>query len=81
MRGIRITGWMFVVLLPAACTGDVNEALVAAAAEGDAAAVQALLDKGAEINAKTEEGGIALIVASAGGHTATVEALIKKGEG
>ena len=50
-----------------------------AAACGHLAMVQALLAKGAEVNAKTPGGWTALMNAAEGGHLAVVQALLDKG--
>src|SRR5271165_1131162 len=50
-----------------------------AAARGHLAMVQALLAKGAEVNAKTPGGWTALMKAAEGGHLAVVQALLDKG--
>ena len=55
------------------------EDLINAAIRGDAAAVQALLAKGAEVNAKGNDGWTALILASQEGHLHVVQALLAKG--
>jgi ankyrin repeat protein len=57
-----------------ACTS-----LFDAAKKGDTNAVQALLEKGADINAKDEEGKTALMYAVEGGHSETVR-LLKRAE-
>jgi ankyrin repeat protein len=53
--------------------------LISAAERGDAAAVQAFLAKGAEVNARASNGATALIVASYNGHLEVVQALLAKG--
>jgi ankyrin repeat protein/serine/threonine protein kinase len=53
--------------------------LISAAEHGDAAAVQAFLAKGAEVNARASNGATALIVASYNGHLEVVQALLAKG--
>ena len=55
------------------------EDLISAALRGDAAAVQALLAKGADVNAKTRGGGTALFAASQNGHLDVVQALLANG--
>ena len=62
-------------LLPQA--GELNEQLFDAARKGDAAAVQALLAKGADVNAKGRYDVTALHLAADKGHLAVVEALIR----
>jgi predicted LPLAT superfamily acyltransferase len=56
-----------------------DQALLAAAIRGDASAVQALLAKGADVNAKGLGGLTALMVASHKGHLDVVQALLAKG--
>ncbi len=58
---------------------DINQDLVVAAARGDTATVQALLDAGADVNAKDNEGWTALHEAEIGGHTEVVEILKNAG--
>jgi ankyrin repeat protein len=50
-----------------------------AAKNGDAAAVQALLDKGADVNVKKTDGATALMAASQLGHVEVVQLLLAKG--
>ena len=59
--------------------GDINQDLIEAAQEGDTAAVQAMLAKGADVNAKDNTGQTALMFAAMVGDTATVEALLAAG--
>jgi outer membrane protein assembly factor BamB len=56
---------------------DVNGRFLAAAKRGDAAVVEALLAKGAEVNAKTRYGGTALAFAADKGHLQVVRILLK----
>ena len=56
-----------------------NSELIAAAFKGDTETVRLLLDKGANVNAKDEDGGTALMFASVNGHTDTVKMLLKRG--
>jgi ankyrin repeat protein/predicted aspartyl protease len=79
---MNVKGHMFVsvaVLGSFACVLIAQEAqdLVKAALRGDVAAVQALLAKGADINANI--GATALIMASQGGHGEVVQVLLAKG--
>ena len=61
MRGLRVSLWLLFVLVPAtARAGDVNEELISAARKNDLATVKALLDKGADVNAKNRYGATAL---------------------
>jgi hypothetical protein len=63
----------------AAAMAGPAEDLINAAGSGDAAAVQALLAKGADINAKASNGVTALVAASYPGHLDVVQALLAKG--
>ncbi len=71
---------LLVLLIPVlACTRAANLALNSAARMGNTDAVQALIDAGANVNAKDEYGWTALMEAAARGHTATVQALLDAG--
>ena len=56
-----------------------NDQLWEAARKGDAAAAQALLDKGADVNAKFRYGTTALFKAAERGHTEVVKLLLARG--
>jgi len=56
-----------------------NEQLYEAARKGDAAEVKALLDKGADVNAKFRYGATALFKAAERGNTDVVKVLIERG--
>lgn len=56
-----------------------DDDLIGAAKRGDVAAVQALLAKGANVNAKDNYGDTALMEASAKGHREVVQVLLDKG--
>ena len=56
-----------------------NEQLYEAVRKGDAAEVKALLDKGADVNAKFRYGATALFKAAERGHTEIVKLLIERG--
>ena len=58
---------------------ELDEQLWEAARKGDAAAVQALLDKGADVNAKFRYGTTALFKAAERGHTEVVKLLLARG--
>jgi hypothetical protein len=58
---------------------ELNDQLFEAARKGDAAAVTALLDKGADVNAKFRYGQTALFKASERGHAAVVKVLLDRG--
>src|SRR5437868_4780391 len=66
-------------LTPASPAGAPPEELWAAARNGDARAVEALLAKGADVNAKTHYGASALWFAAYKGHANVVTLLLKKG--
>ncbi|HEX8290599.1 MAG TPA: ankyrin repeat domain-containing protein [Pyrinomonadaceae bacterium] len=56
-----------------------NEQLYEAARKGDAAEVKAVLDRGADVNAKFRYGATALFKAAERGHTEVVKLLIERG--
>ena len=58
---------------------ELNDQLFEAVRKGDAAAVTALLDKGADVNAKFRYGQTALFKAAERGHTAVVKVLLDRG--
>ena len=58
---------------------SMNESLLDAARNGDTEAVKALIDAGAGLNAKDEDGWTALIWASEEGHTEIAKELISAG--
>jgi outer membrane protein assembly factor BamB len=71
-------GLLLLALVPATQqAGPLNEQLWEAARKGDAAAVKALLDKGADVNAKARYDATALHFAADKGHLAVVEVLIR----
>ncbi len=62
------------------CSGPSGQELIGAAIRGDAAAVQVLLDAGADVNAKDNmEGRTALLWAASNGHADTVQVLLGAG--
>jgi Ankyrin repeats (3 copies) len=63
----------------AAYAGDINEELRDAAANGDMTKVEALLAKGANVNAKDNYGGTALTLAKNAGKTEIVKILKEAG--
>src|ERR671912_406453 len=86
MRLTRITLTALLTLalgLTAAAQADpkqaLNEQLYEAARKGDAAEVKALLDKGADVNAKFRYGATALFKAAERGHTEVVRLLLERG--
>ena len=58
---------------------SLNDQMWEAARQGDAAAVTALLDKGADVNAKFRYGSTALFKAAERGHTDVVRVLLARG--
>ena len=66
-------GWV------AAAVAGPKDELISAAKDGNVAAVQALLAKGAEVNAKNEDGMTALMAASADGSLDVAQALPAQG--
>ena len=58
---------------------DLNETLLNAAKEGQTETVQALIAKGADVNAKEKNGWTALIRAAKKGHIDIVKALLEAG--
>ena len=68
-----------VVFILAAERPAIASSLVEAASKGDTDKVQALLAKGADVNAKAYNGYTALMSAAWGGHTDIVQALLAKG--
>ena len=70
--------WLFLLTAIAAPAG-LNDDLMAAARHGDAAAVKALLDKGAEVDTKTPYGSTPLYHAAMNGHAEVVKLLAERG--
>ena len=58
---------------------DTELALIKAADKGDSKVVEALLDSGADINARDEQNQTALHKAASGGHTPIVKLLLERG--
>ena len=71
--------WIFISLLCLNSYADDAQDLARAAEKGDISTVQALLAKGADVNAKLADGTTALIEASNGGTLDVVQLLIAKG--
>src|SRR5208337_5502443 len=68
-----------VALWATSAIAGVNEDLWQAAKRGDLPEIKSLLDKGAEVNAKNDNGSTALMAASLQGHPEIVQALLAKG--
>jgi uncharacterized protein len=64
---------------PSIYAGDINVDLIEAAAKGEITRVKNLLAKGADVNAREQQGRTALMEAAAKGQTASVEVLLAKG--
>src|SRR5215216_5570810 len=80
MLGRRIALPVLALLLGvAAIAQNTNEEFFAAARRGDIAAVKAFLDKGTDVNAKTQYGATALSYACDKGHVELVKLLIERG--
>lgn len=67
------------LLASAAQAQDKNEEFFAAVRKGDVAAVKTLLDKGTDVNAKTQYGATALSFACDRGYTEVVKLLLDRG--
>jgi ankyrin repeat protein len=79
-RRISLNCLLLILLAPlGARAQDLNEQLLAAARKSDLAAVKTLLEKGADVNAKTRYGATALSYASDRGSLEVAKALIEKG--
>lgn len=79
LKRLILLSLLFIFSTRAAIAQDINEDLWAAARKGDAAAVEALLAKGANVNAKFRYGATALSYASDKGHTEVVRVLLAHG--
>ncbi len=70
---------LLLIFSPRISAQDINEDLWTAARKGDAVAVEALLAKGADVNAKFRYGATALSYAADKGHTEVVKVLLARG--
>ena len=68
-----------IIVAPAALAQDVNEAFLAAARKGDVAKLKEFLDKGVDVNTKTQYGATALAYACDKGHVDVVKLLLEHG--
>jgi outer membrane protein assembly factor BamB len=73
----RLVPLLLLLFVYPARAADLNEDLWTAAKKGDATAVKALLDKGADVNAKTAYGVTALGFAADKGHLEVVKLLLE----
>lgn len=79
MLKLQIQAIVFLLITALAVyAGDINSELLAAVKAGNADAVKALLDKGADVTAKDESGATALILAVKKGDINLVRILISK---
>jgi ankyrin repeat protein len=76
---IRLFVFLTSLVLVFPAYADINADLLESAEKGNVTAVKALLDKGADINAKDEGGWTALMVASFAGEAETVKFLLDEG--
>ena len=79
IRRMLSVWWIALAVGWAAAVAGPAEDLINTASRGEAAAVQALLAKGADVNAKGRNGVTALMAASENGHRDVVQALRSKG--
>jgi len=80
MPSRMITAVLVALLIPIpAIAQDINSELIEAAKNGDTVSINALLDAGADVNAKDVEGETALMWAARGGYTETAQSLLDAG--
>lgn len=79
MRQVSLCVIALLLVPIAVCAQDLNEQLLTAARKGDVPAARALLEKGADVNAKTRYGATPLSYACDRGNTDLVRLLIEKG--
>jgi uncharacterized protein len=80
MRALAQIGSVILVILASTTSGAEDaEKLWAAARKGDAKTVQALLDHGADVSARTGYGATALWFAAFKGQTEVVRVLLERG--
>ena len=77
MRTHATAALLLTILAAPASAADLNEDLLEEARKGDAKAVEALLARGADVNARSAYGATALSFAADKGHLAVVRALIQ----
>jgi len=80
MLSRKVASLIFALLLPVAAIAQANnEEFFKAVRRGDVAAVKAFLDKGTDVNAKTQYGATALSYAADKGHVEVVRLLLERG--
>jgi hypothetical protein len=82
IRRVLLVRWVALAVgwAAAAVAGPAEDAvLFSKASDGHAAAVLELLDKGADVNARGDNGATALIAASGNGHLTVAQVLLAKG--
>lgn len=79
LKKIIATTGFIVILVVTTVAQTQNDEFFAAARKGDAAAVKAFLDKGTDVNAKTQYGATALAYACDKGHVEVVKLLLERG--
>jgi len=79
LRSFSVVLFLLPLLFAHTAYGDINSDLLEAAKAGSTAKVEQLLSKGANVNAKDEDGSTALIAAAREGHTKTLKVLIEAG--
>jgi len=77
--GLALVGWVCYFFILSQLIITTPSALIEAARMGDTEKAQALLERGADVNARNNECVTALMAAAAEGHTDTVQALLEKG--
>ncbi len=70
---------LFSLLFTLPAGADINSALLVAVSNGNSARVKELLEKGADVNAKDQNGTTALTIATGYGYTEIIELLKKAG--
>src|SRR6266851_3191368 len=76
---VLATGAAVLCSSPAFAKDDARDALWAAVRNGDLKAIEAALDKGADVNAKSEIGITALWIATSKGKLDVIELLVRRG--
>src|SRR5208283_1893942 len=71
--------WLILVLAPLAGANDKNRELMQAAEKGQLEEVTRLLNEGADVNAKDQQGKTALILAASKGQLPVTKLLLDKG--